>query len=85
MHRRNLPMPSAIREKTLYRLFFISVWLKGGAGLSEKLAGHSFFFVTPTAIERFVVFLMAPELAEDPNDWIATNESNACSIVIKTS
>ncbi len=38
----------------------------------ETLAGVPFFFVAPEAIERFVVFLTAPELSEDPNDWIAT-------------
>jgi len=38
----------------------------------ETLAGVPFFFVTPRAIEDFVVLLTAPELPEDPNDWIAT-------------
>ena len=66
------PMTTARREKTLHRLFLISVWIKGGAGLLETLAGVPFFFVAPKAIERFVVFLTAPELSEDPNDWIAT-------------
>jgi Predicted membrane protein (DUF2127) len=65
-------MTSAIREKTLHRLFLISVWLKGGAGLLETLAGAPFLFVTPRAIEDFVVLLTAPELSEDPNDCIAT-------------
>jgi len=65
-------MTTARREKTLHRLFLISVWIKGGAGLLETLAGVPFFFVAPKAIERFVVFLTAPELSEDPNDWIAT-------------
>jgi uncharacterized membrane protein len=65
-------MTSAIREKTLHSLFLISVWLKGGAGMLETLAGVPFFFVTPRAIEDFVVLLTALELSEDPNDWIAT-------------
>lgn len=65
-------MASATREKTLHRLFLISVWIKGGAGLLETLAGIPFFFVTPRVIEDFVVLLTAPELSEDPNDWIAT-------------
>lgn len=64
-------MTSATREKTLHRLFLISVWIKGGAGLLETLAGIPFFFVTPRAIENFVVLLTAPELSEDPDDWIA--------------
>src|SRR5882724_3036479 len=70
-------MTIAIREKTLHRLFLISVWIKGAAGLLETIAGVPFFFVTPRAIEAFVVLLTAPELSEDPNDWIATTLSHA--------
>jgi len=70
-------MISTIREKTLHRLFLISVWIKGGAGLLETLAGVPFFFVALKAIERFVVFVTAPELSEDPSDWIATTLSRA--------
>jgi uncharacterized membrane protein len=68
-------MTIAIREKTLHRLFLISVWIKGAAGLLETVAGVPFFFVTPRAIEAFVVLLTAPELSEGPNDWIATTLS----------
>jgi uncharacterized membrane protein len=64
-------MIAATREKTLHRLFLISVWIKGGAGILETLAGIPFFFIPPEAIERLVVFLTAPELSEDPDDWIA--------------
>jgi uncharacterized membrane protein len=70
-------MTTSAREKTLHRLFLISVWIKGGAGLLETLAGVPFFFVAPEAIERLVVFLTAPELSEDPDDWIATTLSRA--------
>jgi uncharacterized membrane protein len=45
---------------------------RGAAGLLETIVGVPFFFVGPKAIERFVVLLTAPELSEDPNDWIAT-------------
>ena len=65
-------MASATREKTLHGLFLISVWIKGGAGILETFAGIPFFFVTPKAIEDFVALVTAPELFEDPNDWIAT-------------
>ncbi len=64
-------MTTAMREKTLHRLFLVSVWIKGGAGLLETLAGVPFFFITPKAVENFVVLLTAPELSEDPNDWAA--------------
>jgi uncharacterized membrane protein len=63
-------MTVATREKILHRSFLISAWLKGGAGLLEILAGIPFFFVTPKSIEAFVVWLTAPELSEDPSDWI---------------
>jgi uncharacterized membrane protein len=65
-------MTTAAREKTLHRLFVISAWLKGGAGLLEILAGIPFLFVAPRAFETFAVWVTAPELSEDPNDWIAT-------------
>lgn len=60
------------REKILHRLFLLSAWIKGGAGILETLAGVPFFFIAPTTIEAFVVSLTAPELSEDPNDLIAT-------------
>jgi len=67
----------AVRENILHRLFLISAWLKAGAGLLETLAGVPFFFVTPRAIEAFVVLLTAPELTEDPNDWVAATISRS--------
>ncbi len=64
-------------QKTLHRLFLISTWIKGAAGVLETLAGIPFFFIAPKALETFVVLLTAPELAEDPNDWIATHLARA--------
>jgi uncharacterized membrane protein len=64
-------------RKIEHRLFLLSVWIKGAAGVLEILAGIPFFFVTPKALEAFVVFLTAPELSEDPNDWIATTLGRA--------
>ncbi len=68
----------ARREKTLHRLFLISTWIKGAAGVLETLAGIPFFFIAPKALETFVVLLTAPELAEDPNDWIAIHLLGRC-------
>jgi len=70
-------MTSATREETLHRLFLISVWTKGVAGVLETFAGVPFFFIKPDMVERFVVLLTAPELSEDPNDWIATTLTRA--------
>lgn len=60
-----------IPQKTLHRLFLISVWIKGVAGVLETFAGVVVFFVTRGGLEELVIFITAPELAEDPDDWIA--------------
>ena len=64
-------------QKTLHTLFLISVWIKGVAGLLETIAGVLCFFITPEALKSVVVSLTAPELSEDPDDWIATTLSRA--------
>jgi uncharacterized membrane protein len=65
------------RKQTLHTLFLVSVWIKGIAGLVETVAGTLCFFVTPGILKSFVVLLTAPELSEDPDDWIATTLSHA--------
>ncbi len=60
------------RQKSLHTLFLISVWIKGVAGLLETIAGILCSFITPKALTSFVVSLTAPELSEDPSDWIAS-------------
>ena len=69
------PMTITIHEKTLHRWFLVSVWLKGVAGLLETIAGILCVFITPGVLNVLVVSLTAPELAEDPDDWIATSIS----------
>ena len=70
-------MTTTSRENTLHRLFLISVWIKGAAGLLETIAGVPFFFVTRKSVQAFVMLPTAPELSEDPHDWIATTLSRA--------
>jgi uncharacterized membrane protein len=74
-------MPShaslGVERKIEHRLFLLSVWSKGVAGLLETLAGIPFFFVPAKAVESFIVLLTAPELAEDPNDWLAVTLRHA--------
>ncbi len=60
-----------------HTLFLISVWIKGLAGLVETIGGLLVLFVTQKALDTFVIFLTAPELAEDPDDWIANYLSRA--------
>ena len=71
------PMTIIRHQKTLHALFLISVCIKGVAGLAETIAGILCFFVTPAILKSFVVLLTAPELSEDPHDWIATTLSHA--------
>jgi uncharacterized membrane protein len=54
-------MPSrvslCVERKIEHRLFLLSVWIKGVAGLLETLVGIPFFFVPAKAVESFIVLL----------------------------
>ena len=50
----------------------LSVWSKGVAGLLETIGGLLLLFIPHTELNALVVFLTAPELAEDPTDRVAT-------------
>src|SRR5438128_7441621 len=69
-------MPSrdsvGLERKIEHRLFLLSVWAKGIAGLLETIAGLLLLFVPKSGLNAFVIFLTAPELAEDPTDRVAT-------------
>jgi uncharacterized membrane protein len=58
-------------------LFLIGVWVKGIAGLLETIAGILCVFITPNVLNAFIISLTAPELKEDPDDWLATTLSRA--------
>lgn len=64
-------------HKSLHILFLISVWIKGLAGLVETVGGLVVLFITKKALDSFVLFLTAPELAEDPDDKVANYLSQA--------
>ena len=55
-----------------HTFFLVSVWSKGVAGLLETIGGLLLLFIPHTGLNALVVFLTAPELAEDPADRIAT-------------
>jgi uncharacterized membrane protein len=59
-------------RKIEHRLFLLSVWTKGIAGLLETIGGFLFLFIPQSGLNAFVIFLTAPELAEDPSDRVAT-------------
>src|SRR3982074_757915 len=69
-------MPSrasvGIEPKIEHRLFLLSVWSKGTAGLVETIGGLLLLFIPQAGFDAFVIFLTAPELAEDPTDRVAT-------------
>ncbi len=69
-------MPSrdsaGLERKIEHRLFLLSVWTKGIAGLFETICGFLFLFIPQSGLNAFVIFLTAPELAEDPTDRVAT-------------
>jgi uncharacterized membrane protein len=61
-----------VERKIEHMFFLLSVWSKGVAGLLETIGGLLLLFIPHTGLNALVVFLTAPELAEDPTDRIAT-------------
>ena len=55
----------------LYRVFRISLVIKGIDGALELIGGTLFLFVKPDTIGTVVGFLTRRELAEDPKDFLA--------------
>ena len=53
-------------------LFIASVWIKGVAGVAETISGFLVLFVTQDLLISLVVPLTAPELAEEPDSWLAS-------------
>jgi uncharacterized membrane protein len=60
-----------VRQETVHRLFWISIFLKGLDGTLEVIGGIALFVIGNGAIMRTIQLLTAPELAEDPHDLIA--------------
>jgi uncharacterized membrane protein len=69
-------MPSrnsvGVERKIEHTFFLLSVWTKGIAGLVETIGGLLFLFIPQSGLNALVIFLTAPELAEDPTDRVAT-------------
>jgi uncharacterized membrane protein len=59
------------KEKSIYRLFRISVILKGVHALLELIGGFILLFLSTKAMSSFVTSLTQDELSEDPHDVIA--------------
>jgi uncharacterized membrane protein len=61
-----------VERKIEHTLFLLSVWSKGVAGLAETIGGLLLLFIPQAGLNALIIFLTAPELAEDPTDRIAT-------------
>ena len=61
-----------LERKMEHTLFLLSVWSKGIASLIETSGGLLLLVIPQAALKAFVIFLTAPELAEDPTDRVAS-------------
>lgn len=61
-----------VERKIEHTLFLVSVWSKGIAGLVETIGGLLLLVIPQAKLNALVIFLTAPELAEDPTDRVAT-------------
>ena len=68
---------AGIERKIEHRLFLLSVWSKGIAGLAETIGGLLLLGVPQAGLNALVIALTAPELAEDPTDRVASKPSSA--------
>jgi uncharacterized membrane protein len=66
------PASIGVERKIEHTFFLLSVWSKGIAGLIEAIGGLLLLFIPHTRLNALVVFLTAPELAEDPTGRVAT-------------
>jgi uncharacterized membrane protein len=62
-----------MREKSIHRIFEISVLLKGAHALIECLGGVALALVSSDYIRGLVDSLTQDELLEDPNDFLASH------------
>jgi uncharacterized membrane protein len=62
-----------MREKTIHRIFDISVALKGAHALIEILAGLALYLVSTETIVGVINRYSQDQLVEDPHDFIATH------------
>ncbi|MGE5200449.1 MAG: DUF2127 domain-containing protein [Acidobacteriota bacterium] len=68
-------MPKTSKDsahKTLDRFFYVSIWLKGLHAAFEIVGGIALFFTSPEFILRVVALMTQDELANDPNDFVAS-------------
>ncbi len=62
-----------MNERSIHRIFEVSVLLKGAHAAIECLSGIALYFVTTAEILSWTGVLTRHELAEDPHDFIASH------------
>jgi len=61
-----------IPERYLHLAFRVALWIKGAFALGELASGSLFFFIGHDAVVDWATDVTHGELAEDPDDLIAT-------------
>jgi uncharacterized membrane protein len=60
-----------MQSKWAHRVFWIGIFFKALNGLVETGGGIILLIISNETMARWTYALVRPELAEDPNDWIA--------------
>lgn len=66
-----LRLQSLADEKTIWRLFEVSLWLKAVFALIEVLGGIAAYFLSHELLVLIASVITQGELAEDPHDLVA--------------
>ncbi|MDE2091681.1 MAG: DUF2127 domain-containing protein [Gammaproteobacteria bacterium] len=64
-------MDNTLYTRYLHRLFWVSILVKGLDGVLETIGGILVLLASRADLFNIVIFLTAPELAEDPGDLVA--------------
>jgi uncharacterized membrane protein len=59
-------------QKDIHLFFEASILIKGAIALVEIVAGFTILFIPPSVVTNIVFALTQTDLANDPNDFIAT-------------
>jgi uncharacterized membrane protein len=65
-----------MQERTIHRIFDVSVSLKGLHALIEIIGGLALYLTPTETITGWINQLSQGELIEDPHDWIATRAAH---------
>lgn len=69
-------IPKTYKPDLTDKAFRVGLFLKGLNGLLETLGGILLLVVKPEQINHFVNWLTADELAQNPQDWLASHIVN---------